>query len=352
MQKHIYKDSSLFAVEIYGGGLIAAQFHKTALFRCLPGKTLQFSNLIFWIFWVSLLTAGFLTTPKRKRHTLNSAATVLMPVSMYFLFSYHDVYEIRIKSVCFGIGTCISLYSILVLLACFPDIQSGSIVRKLKPILWGYYHQCRMIAGIILSTVYLASILGIIYSGAVIIPNQTADTPVVNYSTIENNLETICLLEEETWDNLSLQERMDVLQVIANIEASYLGLPHELNAISAISDEETLGYYDDQTHTIAINIDFLQNGNSADILETLTHEAFHAYEHRLVDLYESVTDELKELRLLHRAKIYSDEFENYIDGSDDPIGYFFQAVELDSDAYAAAAVQQYFDAIYAYLDDT
>lgn len=153
--------------------------------------------------------------------------------------------------------------------------------------------------------------VGIIYSGAIITPNQTADTPVVNYSTIENNLETIILLQEET-----------------------------------------LGYYDDQTHTIAININFLQKGNSTDILETLTHEAFHAYEHRLVDLYTNAADELKDLRLLHRAKIYIEEFENYIDGSDDPIGYFFQAVEFDSDAYAASAADRYFDAIYVYQDDT
>lgn len=352
MQKNVSKDATLFAIEIFGGGLIAAQFHITALFRCLPGQTLHFSKLIFWLFWVCLLTVGFLTTPKRKRYALNSIATVLMPVSIYFLFSYRDIYEIRTKIACFCIGTCILLYSILVLLFCISDIQSVRIIRKLKPLLWGYFHQCRMIAGIIFSTVYLASVVGIIYSGAVITPNQTADTPVVNYSTIENNLETIILLQEETWDDLSLQERMNVLQIIANIEASYLGLPHELNVISVVSDEETLGYYDDQTHTIAINIDFLQKGDSTDILETLTHEAFHAYEHRLVDLYTNAADELKDLRLLHRAKIYSEEFENYIDGSDDPIGYFFQAVEFDSDAYAASAADRYFDAIYVYQDDT
>lgn len=352
MQKNVSKDAARFAIEIFGGGLIAAQFHIAALFRCLPGQTLHFSKLIFWLFWVCLLTVGFLTTPKRKRHSLNSIATVLMPVSIYFLFSYRDIYEVRTKSACFCIGICILLYSILVLLFCVSDIQSGRIIRKLKPLLWGYFHQCRMIAGIVFSTVYLTSVIGIIYGGTVITPNQTADTPVMNYATIENNLETIILLQEETWEDLSLQERMNVLQTMANIESSYLGLPHELNVISVVSDEETLGYYDDQTHTIAININFLQKGDSTDILETLTHEAFHAYEHRLVDLYESAADELKELRLLHRAKIYSEEFENYIDGSDDPIGYFFQAVEFDSGAYATSAVDRYFDAIYVYQDDT
>lgn len=159
-----------------------------------------------------------------------------------------------------------------------------------------------MIAGLIFSTVYLLSVLGIIYSGAVLTPKQSADTPITNYSTIENNLNTINLLQEDIWDILSLQERLNVLQTIANIEASYLGLPHELNVISAVMDEETLGYYNDQIHTVAFNIDFLRQGNSADILETLTHEAFHAYEHRLVDLYEHATNELKDPRLLRNAK--------------------------------------------------
>ena len=352
MQKNIFKDATLFAIEVFGGGLIAAQFHITVLFRCLPGQTLLFSKLVFWLFWACLLMIGFLSTPGRKRHVINSTVTALMPVSTYFLISYHDIYEIRLKIACFCIATCILLVSALVLWAGFTDIQSGIIVKKLKSFLWGYFHKCRMIVGLILSMVYLLSVLGIIYSGAVLTPKQSADTPITNYSTIENNLDTISLLQEDIWKNLSLQDRVNVLQMIANIEASYLGLPHELNVISAVMDEETLGYYNDQIHTIAFNIDFLRQGNSADILETLSHEAFHAYEHRLVDLYEHAADELKDLRLLRSAKIYSEEFKNYIDGTDDPIGYFFQTVEFDSDAYAAATVQRYFDAIPVHQDNT
>lgn len=132
MQKNISKEAMLFAIEVFGGGLIAAQFYIATLFRCLPGQTLHFSKLVFWLFWFCLLTVGFLSTPGRERHTLNSTLTALMPVSIYFLISYHDVYEIRLKIACFCIATCLLLFSALVLRVSFTDIQSGIIVKKLK----------------------------------------------------------------------------------------------------------------------------------------------------------------------------------------------------------------------------
>ena len=81
-----------------------------------------------------------------------------------------------------------------------------------------------------------------------------------------------------------MTDRIDVLQTVADIEAAYWGLPHKLTVITSRTAEHILGHYIDQTHTITIDTNHLQQGNSSDILETLTHEAYHAYEYRLADV--------------------------------------------------------------------
>ena len=77
------------------------------------------------------------------------------------------------------------------------------------------------------------------------------------------------------------------------------------------------------------------------VLSTLFHEVFHSYEYCL-GLAHSTTDSvLQDLRLYQDAKVYSAEFADYIDSSQDYDGYRKQAVERHSNAYAQERVQDY-----------
>lgn len=181
-------------------------------------------------------------------------------------------------------------------------------------------------------------------------PITVPTDPKVNNQKISSNIDTILLLQEEEWAKLSTQERLDVLQTVANIEATYLGLPHELNVTVKALDETTQGHYDDSTYTIAINADHLTEDPAHDLVETVAHEAYHAYERRLVDLYYATGSQERNLLLFGRIEEYRDNFDNYIDGDEDLIGYATQAVELDSVKYAIAAVIDYYDAIEEYLN--
>ena len=206
----------------------------------------------------------------------------------------------------------------------------------------------RMLARVILAVAcFLSIVINISFCGTL---SQKSSTLPEN--TIESNIETLALLQDDTWSSLSMTDRIDVLQTIADIEAAYWGLPHKLTVITSHTSENVLGHYIDHTHTITIGTDLLQHGSSRDILETLTHEAYHAYEYRLADVYEDVPDDLKNLRLLNRAKVYSEELNNYTNSEDDLIGYLFQIVEFDSEAYSMAAVERYYDAINTYLNAT
>ena len=57
--------------------------------------------------------------------------------------------------------------------------------------------------------------------------------------------------------------------------------------------------YKDRTHVITINIDHLEVDQAHDILDSLCHEARHAYQHRLCDVYDSISEEQRELLVFY-----------------------------------------------------
>ena len=110
-------------------------------------------------------------------------------------------------------------------------------------------------------------------------PSVTADS---YNQLLSESAETIALLNEDSWSSITVQEKAGVLQKIANLERSNLGISNELNVCVANLEEEGLwGYYDDSTHEIVIDMDLLLNGSAQDALQCLLHEAFHSFEHRM-----------------------------------------------------------------------
>ena len=85
------------------------------------------------------------------------------------------------------------------------------------------------------------------------------------------------------------------------------------------------------------------------MLDTLLHEVYHCYEHRLVEVYTAVNPELQRLRLFRDAADYADEMAQLVDPEEDYSAYAAQAKETDSRIYAATGVQEYYDRIAAYM---
>lgn len=193
----------------------------------------------------------------------------------------------------------------------------------------------------------VSSLLGILCFSPSAEPAKRSNSEVV---TIANNIEVVSQLEEEKWSTLSTAEKLDTLQTVANIEVYYLGLPHELNVIAEPLSENTLACYNDRTHVITINIDHLESDSAHDILDSICHEARHSYQHRLCDVFDSVSDEQKELLVFYNVQMYKQEFSSYVDGKDDATGYYFQWCESDARSYAREAVIDYYSKIETYLE--
>lgn len=177
---------------------------------------------------------------------------------------------------------------------------------------------------------------------------STASDSNTEEQSLENYIETAALLKQDSWESLSLQERLDVLQAVANMEQRYLGLPDELHVDVSDLREEVLGCYLDAAHKIMINRNSLQNDSSCELLDTVCHEAYHSYQYRMIDVYDSADSNMKSLLLYRKAEIYIKEFGSYINGEEDFCSYYAQNCEEDARAYAKASVKDYCNKINTY----
>ena len=168
--------------------------------------------------------------------------------------------------------------------------------------------------------------------------------------TLENSLDTLILMEQETWAGLSENEKIAVLQKIADIEQVYLGLPDKMTVKSAELSEGILAEYMDSDRSINVDRENLLQISSYTLCEAILHEAYHSLEFRMVDVYDDADEKLKQLPYMRTAAAYKDEFNNYISCNKDRDGYWNQTCEIDSFEYAAERVESYIslitDAVY------
>lgn len=156
-------------------------------------------------------------------------------------------------------------------------------------------------------------------------------------------------LQEDIWCLLPVQERLDVLQTAANMEQKYLGLSNELNVGAANLEEGVMGCYIENTHEIIIDLDSLMNDTSWEVLDTVCHEAYHNYQHCLVEVFNAAEENSKGLRIFNSVRSYASEFDNYINGKEDFCGYYTQDCETDARAYAEEVVRYYYRKINEYV---
>lgn len=100
-----------------------------------------------------------------------------------------------------------------------------------------------------------------------------------------------------------------------------------------------------------VDVNDLMTESSWEILDCVLHEAYHAYQHCLVDALKDVDENNLNLLDLRRAVTYAEEFDDYTDGEEDFYAYYVQSCERDARAYAEEAVDEYQEKIYAYLLD-
>ena len=290
--------------------VISMIWYRGLLFRCMPEMTYAESKVILWcMIGISIFVCTFILDWRAwTGWTVVKALSI--PYGVYTVIVYSKTVDSWLTIV-LGIAFVLSVVYIILLLS--QEIKNskseGEIIkRRLRRCCVGSQSIATVALLVVMGIIGVNGIFGnnILTSSVSAFANEQS-----NPQTISNNMDTVLLLQEEEWSTLTTQEKLDTLQTIANIEAHYLGLPNELNVGAANLDEDILACYDDRTYTISIDIDHLENDPVYDVLDSCCHEAYHSYQHRLVDVYNASDEQLKELRLFKSVARYSHEFDDY-----------------------------------------
>lgn len=178
---------------------------------------------------------------------------------------------------------------------------------------------------------------------------QKVETYGDEYS-FDENVDTMLKLQEDVWKTLSPEERLKVLQCVANCEARYLGIWTPLTVKVTEMSDPLGGFYRDTERTIYINRESFLNNSAEKLVETVCHESYHAYSHRLVDLYLNADEKEQQLMVFDKVKMYADEFENYVGAETDLYEYYQQKCEIDAYVYGVNSMEAYFIKIEEYLE--
>lgn len=330
--------------------VMAMIWYRNVLFTALPGMTVKQSKIILWISALVLVAFGCIITIKKRRNGLSLFINVLLPYELYAVISYRT-YLPRLVwgSVLFG---CI-LSLAFILLGLLPMAHSAqqSAARRKRQVVHSLLGARTITALCILILIVPVGVSNVFGLGLL-----TTKTPLVSAAseadewTVKNNIDTISLLREEAWEKLNPQQKLDVLGVILNIEIRYLGLNHEVYLKSSVLDGETAAHYNHKDHEIVVDIDLLKTASAADVLDSLCHECYHAYQYQIIALYEASPEEYRDMLLFQYVDSYMEEFSNYDDGSQDPMNYYYQTVEVQARQYAEVSVADYYGRIGAYLE--
>lgn len=350
------KDKSTMSLGAYLGNClyytaVSMIWYNSFLFRCLPGRTKAESQAVLCVLLgLSIFIAAFvINRPMKSSWTVVTALSV--PFGLYTVLTYVKTVGNWMVIVLASAAALAVIFSVLIMTSNFNNFKNKG--KATKYCLLNCCVVTQSIAAIALLVVM--GIIGIqwIFGANILKPSIPATTGNQNSSrTINDNIDTILLLQKEAWQNLTTQEKLDVLQTVANIEAHYLGLPNELNVGASNLREYTLAHYNDMTYTITIDLDHLENDSVYDVLDSCCHEAYHGYQHRLVDAYRAANANSKTLLIYESAAQYEQEFVNYDDGYNDFDSYYTQECEIDAREYAKNAVSDYYERIYAYLNGT
>lgn len=330
-------------------GVITMIWFEYILFRSIEGLTSVQSRLLLLAALIVSAAGGIALTWKKRRNNLSLFVNIVMPYGLYTIIAYRRTAPVLVWGLA-GLALLLSItYAVFVLK---PKIGAASRkARVVRVRLVKSFFGTRTVAACCLTVMVIVLGVSSFFGILCFSPSTSPASGSVNEEvTIARNIAVVSQLNEEKWSALSTYEKLNTLQTIANIEAYYLGLPHELNVVTEPLSESTLACYNDGTHEVTVNISHLETDSAHVILDSLCHEARHAYQHRLCDVYDSVSEEQRGLLVFYNVQMYKQEFSDYTSGEEDPLGYYYQHCEADARLYARESVLDYYSKIEAYLE--
>lgn len=349
------EDRGEYILEMIQNMVVVMLLYSVTIFRELPGWTVKGSVAVYAVMCIIIVTVECFFCQPRERTSFNRWMTALLMPVLYTLMAYRKYAPFFSKGLVVlasTFGAIAVLYILVVML--LPCAKGKSKVTVLKRRLYRSIVVVRALF-VICGLIFVLPIAkDLRNTGIRAVEVRPADTVVHSEeNTIDANLEKLVGFHEDYWDTLSLQQRLDLVQVVANIERNYLGIPFALPVKGAYLDGSKAGFYNRDAKEITVDLWVLEGSAAEDAhlktLEIITHEAHHAYAHSMAEMYAAVDEEYKSLLLLWDAARYTEEFEAYVSGEDNFEDYYYQKLEQDARSYSDDAVWDYYDRIKEYV---
>ena len=195
---------------------------------------------------------------------------------------------------------------------------------------------------------YFISTYGWFKTSAKLPPDNNA--AYTDGSLIKTHIGELKLLGEPYWSELSMHERLDVMQCVANIEATYLGLPEVLIVKTGKLEEGVIGEYYPTSKMIVLSTDYLMSKNNCGYsnLEVLLNGVFHSYQYWLVAAYNTIDAKYKELQQFEFIKDHDSDVAAINRNGN---VYYWSTIEERADSFAGYTVREYMKMIAMMEDD-
>lgn len=340
--------------------LLFCLYFKNYFFMPLQHHTVSMSKLILFLSMVFSCVIGILTRWKRCLSYHAIFVDLILGGGGYMVAAYFPYYRMMIIVILLLAVIIFSLFFLAVFCGKINGIRIFRIknVKRRRFIFKNRFLKALHISGICIAYLFLTLFLRvaynrIVYSGIIRGDNnhykmQSQDSSYSEYG-LKHNLETIEKIRENArWKPLSVQEKLNVLQCIANCECHYFGLPYEVTVVMDDLEGETLGDYNDYERSIRIDREHLEKDDAHQCFNTILHEMYHCYQYCLVNLYmkNSVTD--RRLRVFEHVEEYIEEIKHYKEAGnsfESYMRYYNQKLEEDARKYAQQTVFVYYKEI-------
>ena len=303
------------------------------------------SQRVLIILLVDCELVGFLITAKYCRNSWSIIINTLTPYGIYLILETVPHTPIYIRFLFALIVAFVVLYSIILITA--PIHHKRNRIKVIKKRCSQLIHSTYFLSGTLLGILTLTFAASTILGVSAIKPQTTWEhtgSSELPYSLSEFSDE-LSSLQGEQWGKLILQEKVDLLQLVAQIEVNYLGLPDQLRVCCEKLEPYLAGGYDHDDRTIYISRDCLLYDHPKDCVDTILHEVYHSYQHHLCAVYETLDEKYQSMYFLRDASCYLCEFEQYNSGSNDFFEYYYQLCEIDARAYAKSRLWSYNDQV-------
>ncbi len=357
MRENTFRKSEFISANVFWLVLCGLLYGMT-LFRRIGNLTRVGSWLVLAGFAAGTCFIAIRLQFRSYRNLLSIVANMEIAFGVYTLITYW-----RDLSVIYMIAM-LSVYAVLIVFNTITMMQGTISGGRMSPALFRFrvaysVRMAHLLLGAFLSG-FIITCLGyqICFNHLSIVDPLRDDEGVIQTSvfskeeaTFNAHLDKLLRLRQVAWIDLSLEDRLIVLQGLADIERDALGIPHDLTVVAPDNMRRSVGgYYNDSRHEIAIRKDIVLNNKDLwYCVNAVAHEARHAYQYRLVDLYEGSENTNRDLLPMREAAIFEAEFRNYIDIEDDFEGYYNQKCEIDARDYADQRENEYRERIAEFL---